>query len=719
MPNPEPIGIGGNRSDPAEATLVRFGPFTVDLRARSLSRAGEPVALTAKVFDVLAILLRNHGRVVERETMMQVLWPDTVVEDGNLHHYVSALRRRLGEKPGEHKYIVTLPARGYSFVAPVEMVEASPATIVNPAPAPEPVAKGVKPQFAFIPAIAAILVLSAAVLLAWRGGQLHPARQKGLPVVVPFTTMPGWESYPSSSADGTRVAFSWRQPDTDNWNVFVKQIGSEALLQVTSGPQKDLQPVWSPDGRYIAFFRESGEGGSGYFIVPSIGGSPRRLTTAQVNFKVPVRTADWSPDGRHLIVSDKRTPDETLRLYIVSLDTGEKLALTSPPPTSLGDRCPAVSPDGRWLAFVRSLYYGVTELHVMPLAGGPSRALSDQSGPIHPTLDGLAWTPDSKWIIRSDDQGLVKIAIDGRPSELIPLGGGVDSPACSRRGQLLYSQVSMQSDLIRISLHGDRLIGQPSTLLSSTREQSSPDLSPEGKLAFTSARSGLRQIWRSDGDGRNLLQLTSLVHHRTQDPRWSPDGKSLVFVSRTENPSIYIVSSEGGQTRRLTTVASDDESPSWSSDGKFVYFASNRDGSWRIWKLPAEGGAAAPVTSKSGYYPQESPDGRYLYFETSFQDRTVWRMAAGGGPEEVVLDASEIGYRTWWRPAKDGIYYIDSRFALRYFDSVRHVHSGPLMQFQRWQLLDDPVMALSRDDRSMVISLIRRSESDLMLIDRF
>src|SRR5262245_29513646 len=102
--------------------VFEFGPFRADLRKRKLVINGQPVAMTARVFETLAFLLRNHGNVVDKDQLMQAIWPDTVVEEGNLHHYVSTVRKILGEKPGEHRFIATVPGRGYSFVAPVQLV---------------------------------------------------------------------------------------------------------------------------------------------------------------------------------------------------------------------------------------------------------------------------------------------------------------------------------------------------------------------------------------------------------------------------------------------------------------------------------------------------------------------------------------------------------------------------------------------------------------------
>ncbi|HEY6989554.1 MAG TPA: winged helix-turn-helix domain-containing protein [Bryobacteraceae bacterium] len=99
--------------------LYRFGPFQLDEDARSLLRQDKPVTLTGKVFDTLTVLVRNHGRVIEKEELLSAIWPNTVVEEANLIQNVSMLRKALGDNAKDFRFIATVAGRGYSFVAPV------------------------------------------------------------------------------------------------------------------------------------------------------------------------------------------------------------------------------------------------------------------------------------------------------------------------------------------------------------------------------------------------------------------------------------------------------------------------------------------------------------------------------------------------------------------------------------------------------------------------
>jgi DNA-binding winged helix-turn-helix (wHTH) protein/TolB-like protein/Flp pilus assembly protein TadD len=104
------------------AHFYDFGPFRVDALKRLLLRSGQPVQLTSKAFDTLLTLVSHSGEVLEKNELMKTLWPDTIVEENNLTQNVSTIRKALGESRSEHRYIVTIPGRGYSFVASVKEV---------------------------------------------------------------------------------------------------------------------------------------------------------------------------------------------------------------------------------------------------------------------------------------------------------------------------------------------------------------------------------------------------------------------------------------------------------------------------------------------------------------------------------------------------------------------------------------------------------------------
>jgi DNA-binding winged helix-turn-helix (wHTH) protein/alpha-beta hydrolase superfamily lysophospholipase len=107
-------------ADTEARSAYRFGPFYLDVRERRLSRGGEVIPLRLKVFDTLLVLVENAGRLVTKQELLDTVWPETTVEENNLNHNVSVLRKALGEKATGQQYIETVPRVGYRFAAPVD-----------------------------------------------------------------------------------------------------------------------------------------------------------------------------------------------------------------------------------------------------------------------------------------------------------------------------------------------------------------------------------------------------------------------------------------------------------------------------------------------------------------------------------------------------------------------------------------------------------------------
>lgn len=117
--------------------IYRFGPFRLDEAEQRLTRRGEPVTLPPKVFATLVTLVERAGRLVDKEEILERVWPEAVVEEGNVAHNVSLLRKALGEGKTDEEYIETVPKRGYRFVAPVgveRQASAAPRPVPDSAP---------------------------------------------------------------------------------------------------------------------------------------------------------------------------------------------------------------------------------------------------------------------------------------------------------------------------------------------------------------------------------------------------------------------------------------------------------------------------------------------------------------------------------------------------------------------------------------------------------
>src|ERR1700716_861730 len=148
--------------------LYEFGPFRIDSVERLLFRGQEVIPLTPKAVDTLLALVLNRGRVLEKDELIKIIWPDSFVEEGGLARNISVLRRVFEDGAGEVQYIETIPKRGYRFVAPVK--EAGPTaqtTVVPPAPVPEPVEQGDKPARRTWWIIAGAIALALALGSLW------------------------------------------------------------------------------------------------------------------------------------------------------------------------------------------------------------------------------------------------------------------------------------------------------------------------------------------------------------------------------------------------------------------------------------------------------------------------------------------------------------------------------------------------------------------------
>ena len=696
-----------------------FDNFVVDAGKSVLSREGQSVPLTPKAFEILLVLVRNPGRVLKKEELIEEVWPDAFVDENNLPRNISSLRKALGEGPAEHKYIVTLPGQGYRFVAEVrhldspngaptrallESVPLEPTKLEPTITVHEDVVKSEpatrKPRsINLLVVVCACLALALAIsgyFLAQRwlhSSQPTTAQRK----LWQLTFEPGLETDPSWSPDGRFVAYSSDQ--SGNFDIWVRSIGEGNSVQVTSSPAHDWQPNWSPDGLSLVF-RSEREGG-GLFVVPALGGSERKLC----GFGYRPR---WSPDGSQVLF------DSSAYIGAVKSKTFVISATGGTPRDVLNDFVPqfvstllvAWHPDGSRLSVWGNHRQAGWSFWTVPLNGGPplqsqiDTSVQSQLKEAGVRFVNFLWLPSANGLIfEGESQGVrnlwkVKVVpstlrwIDGL--ERITTGAGKDTDiAVSSDGRkLAFSIRSERSRLWTVPFDpiAGKTTGTSQPLTVAGMDALQPGLSPDGKmLVFRKRRADKEELWaKSLADGRETL-LTGADDFRRVNPILSNDGTRLIYVR--SGPAQVETDPQVSRTLALRATSGGDEqiltSPmqgrisltDWTLDGKWILMSSDLQTPGRVALalFPLE---AAPrsetqmrvIASNPEYNLWQgrfSPDGRWISFNafnaTDPSVSTVYAISASGGEWIKLTEGRYWDDKPRWSPDGKAIYFVSNR----------------------------------------------------------
>lgn len=658
--------------------IYRFGDFELFPRDRMLLRAGERVSLTPRMFDLLKALIDADGHLVRKEVLLETVWSDAAVEEGNLNRTISALRKALGESRNEIRFIETVPKAGYRFIAKVESsnglkrarqiehVSSAPESdVVDPSRVEgsfEDKKKGL--PFAAIAAIGAFLLLFGLLMLSYFIFNRRPPAPTTIQHAGPIRlTNNGFDEDSAMWTGDDQIRFIRFTAVNKVESMIMDADGSN---QRRAGTEvRDLRAgTWSPDGKRVIFSRV-GENPYTPFVANADGTDVRPLG-------FPIGPMDWSPDGTK-IVYNTSFPTETSssEIVIYSFETGERTNISNNPAF---DANPSFSPDGQQVIF-NSDRDGNAEIYLMNVDGTGVRRLTND-----PAKEAFqAFSPDGTQIVFNSNRDNEKVGIfmlnvndSSPPVKLSDTRFNAEiRPGCwSRDGTRIvymsdadgekYNTYAMAVEPVKPNVvlgseSGDIRAAVPSpdgetfvvaakvaeggelrlvdvksrnskTLTTSENYDLAPVWSPDGTaIAFAMKSGGNTEIFTINADGTGLQNLTQ---HGSRDgsPAWSSDSTKIIFSSdrnaRSEGANLLLMNRDGSNTRRLTEGTGYEMTPSWSLDGSWIAFACDRtDGSSQaldIAVVDGNGEGERIVTSRRFHdsNPNFSPDGRRIVFSS-------------------------------------------------------------------------------------------------------
>lgn len=753
-------------SDKTRQETVRFyefGPFILDVVRCVLLRDEQPIQLNLKAFEILLLLIKNRGQVIEKDEIFRQVWHDTVVEENNLARNVSALRKALDEHPGEHQYIMTVPGHGYRFVSEVRELEDLSQSLQNQAKVDliqsnngnlddgsnaiqaedfsAQNAEKIPRKFIFWGAVLLGLLSVVTVIYFLSRHSAKTSEQTQPRKLWQLTFDNGLESEPTWSPDGRFLAYSSNR--NGNFDIWVQPAGEGNAVRVTTNEAHDWQPDWAMEGNRLAFRSE--RDGGGIFVVPALGGEERKIS----NFGYRPR---FSPDGSKVLFysSILQTVVELPKVYVVGLDGNPPREVLSDFLTQFRSLRVAWHPDGKRISVWGHHREQGFSFWTVPLDGGtPVKSEIDakvaaQLKESEVIFADFLWSSSGNSLyfegVAKNVRNLWKIEVEPKSvrwtagPERITTGATLDtSLSISADGKkLAYCSRTERTRIWSLPFESasGKTKGEPQPITTAGMNSIFPDVSPDGKkLAFVAQRAGHDELWMKSLANGNENRLKIADDWQFFRPRWSRDGNQLAYYRYrppgNEYPqgerTIMLLSVIDGKEQNLTTPGLPVQTTwDWTADGKNLLGGSGQGTEQRslvLYPLSAAPNAEKQmreITSRpeeNVYQARYSPDSRWISFCSAKAVEagisTIYVMPAEGGEWKKITEGKFFDDKPHWSPDGKTLYFISNRtgffnvWGIR-FNSAEGIPEGEPFRVTNFE---NPAQMILSDPRTLELSL--------------
>ena len=568
-----------------------------------------------------------------------------------------------------------------------------------------------------IAGVAAVVAIALAASWWFTRGTREPVRLD-VAGITAITNLPGIKRDPAFSPDGSAIAFSWRGPDGKSPGIYVIDLASKASIpqRLTQSGFEDVSPAWSPSGTEIAFERLKPAEPDNELIVVRVADRVEHKLR-DVRQSAPLSDTSrpllaWTPDGSGIVIP---TLDVDARgrasLFRVDVHGG--------PPRKLfvstggdGDGYPAISRDGRWLAYAlverNSTRLFVRHLGLDGSPDGPPQEVPGGAGRIGAALRSPTWSPDGRLVFAVGGR-VMEWEVNGRLREFWVSPDQLQAVTMSwTEGvltQLVYASSSSRMELREqlLDATGRRAEGSPTNFLP-LGSVGLPQFSPDGRwLTFANGAT----LWVATSDGRNPRKLSDLMPG--SGAHISRDSRQVAFHSVGDlYAPLYVADLDGktpprkvAQTQSVALVGA-----SWSSNGEYLYTMAVNLTPQRVLRVRVSDGEVEDLFD--GASPVVSADGRRVFYKKGLRVSPLFARSleghAAANLEEPIVPECVMPFGI--EPTERGIYYVscDERratpLALRYFEfaSRRSFDLGPPPDSTQ------PILTVSPDRRRLVYS---------------